>query len=120
MKRKLAFYQQHGVEEYYIYDPGELVLEGWVRQGEGLLPIEPMSDWVSPRLGIRFAWQEGQELVLYRPDGQRFLTSVELEGLLRQERQRSDLAETALEEERRQRQALLERLQELGINPEQL
>jgi Uma2 family endonuclease len=148
MERKLAFYQQYGVEEYYIYDPDELTLEGWEREGEKLLPIEPMSDWVSPRLGIRFAWEEGQELVLYRPDGQRFLTSVELEERLVQEqqrakeaqqqvqeaqqraemarqraemaRQRAEEAETALEEERRQRQALLERLRELGIDPKQL
>jgi hypothetical protein len=127
MEKKLAFYQQYGVEEYYIYDPDELTLEGWQRQGEELLPIEPMSDWVSPRLGIRFAWGEGQELVLYRPDGQRFLTSVELEERLVQEQhraqqaqQRAELAETALEEERRQRQALLERLRELGLNPDEL
>jgi Uma2 family endonuclease len=155
MEKKLAFYQQYGVEEYYIYDPDELTLEGWERQGEQFLPIEPMSDWVSPRLGIRFAWGEGQELVLYRPDGQRFLTSVELEERLvreqqrvqterqraeqaqqraeqaqqrvqmerqraEQERQRAEQAEAALEEERRQRQALLERLRELGFNPDEL
>jgi Uma2 family endonuclease len=113
MERKLAFYQQYGVEEYYIYDPDELVLEGWLRQGQQLVVIESMSDWVSPRLQVRFAWQEGEELVLYRPDGQRFLSFLELEEQLVRERQRAQQAEAALQE-------LLERLREMGINPDQL
>jgi Uma2 family endonuclease len=141
MGRKFAFYQQYGVEEYYIYDPEELVLEGWLRQGQQLMPIEPISDWISPRLGIRFSWQEGQELALYRPDGQRFLSPVELaqrwvreqqraeqerqraeqeRQRAEQERQRARKAEAELEEERRQRQSLLGRLRELGIDPDQL
>jgi Uma2 family endonuclease len=134
MERKFAFYQQHGVEEYYIYDPDELNLEGWQRQGKQLISIEPISDWVSPRLQVRFAWQEGEELALYRPDGQRFLSFLELEERLlierqraeqqqqraEQQQQRAEQAEAALKEERRQRQALLERLRELGINPDQL
>jgi Uma2 family endonuclease len=141
MERKLAFYQQYGVEEYYIYDPDELVLEGRRRQGQQFVPIGQMSDWVSPRLQVRFAWQEGEELALYHPDGQRFLSSVEREERLvrerqraeqaqqraeqerqraEQERQRAEQAEAALQEERRQRQALLERLRELGINPDEL
>jgi len=119
MKRKLAFYQQYGVEEYYIYDPDEWLLEGWQRQGERLLPIEPMSDWVSPRLGIRFAWGEGQELALYRPDGQRFLTSVELEGLLRQERQRSEMAQQQAEMERQQTQEAQRRAQQAETDLEE-
>ena len=69
---------------------------------------------------FRSAWQEGQELTLYRPDGQRFLSFVELEAQLLRERQRAEEATAALQEERRQRQILLERLREMGINPEQL
>jgi hypothetical protein len=127
MERKFAFYQQHGVEEYYIYDPDEFNLEGWRRQGQEFVPIEPMSDWISPRLQVQFAWRRGEELVLYRPDGQRFLSSLELEERLVRERQRAEQqqqraeqAEAALKEERRQRQALRERLQELGIDSDQL
>jgi Uma2 family endonuclease len=127
MQRKLAFYQQYGVEEYYIYDPDEFVLTGWLRQGQQLVPIEVMSNWVSPRLQIRFAWQVGTALVLHRPDGQRFLSPVELEEQLVRERQRAERqqqraeeAEAALAEERKQRQALLERLRSLGINPDQV
>jgi hypothetical protein len=41
--------------------------------------IAIQSEWISPLLKIRFEWQQGEELVLYRPDGQRFLSSLELE-----------------------------------------
>jgi Uma2 family endonuclease len=32
MLRKLSFYDRHGVEEYYIYDPDKLELTGLQRQ----------------------------------------------------------------------------------------
>ncbi len=120
MERKFAFYQQYGVEEYYIYDPEQVRLEGWQRQGQELVAIEPMSNWVSPRLQVRFAWQEGEELVVYRPDGQRFLTSVELEERLVREQQRADQQQQRADQAEAAMEALLERLRERGINPDQL
>ena len=120
MERKFAFYQQYGVEEYYIYDPEQVRLEGWQRQGKELIAIEPMSDWVSPRLQVRFAWQEGEELVFYRPDGRRFLTSVELEERLVREQQRADQQQQRADQAEAAMEALLERLRERGIDPDQL
>ena len=127
MEINFTFYQQYGVEEYYIYDPEQLRLEGWQRQGQKLVAIEPMSDWVSPRLQVRFAWQEGEELVLYRPEGQRFLSSVELEERLVREQQRAEQEQQRAEQERQRAdqaeeamEALLEKLRERGINPDQL
>jgi len=80
MDKKLVFYDRHGVEEYYLYDPDQGDLSGWLRTGERLDVIEQMSGWVSPRLGIRFE-MSGTELQLYRPDGERFATYVELAAL---------------------------------------
>ena len=78
MAKKLSFYNRYGVEEYYLYDPDDKELTGWQRI-EGLLEvIEPMSGWVSPRLGVRFELTE-EGLELYRPDGQKFLSYLELE-----------------------------------------
>jgi Uma2 family endonuclease len=58
MDKKVAFYNRYGVEEYYLYDPDKKELSGWQRI-EGLLEvIEPMSGWVSPRLGVRFELTE--------------------------------------------------------------
>ena len=123
MAKKLRFYERYGVEEYYIYDPDKNDLNGWLRTQESeqnrLEVIEEINTWVSPRLGIRFHLTP-QTLEIYRPDGEKFLTSVELAQQREQERQRADNAETQLLEERQRYQDLLKKLQEKGINPEQL
>ena len=106
MAEKFAFYQRYGVEEYYIYDPDQLKLEAWRRQDQTLVPIAALSGWISPRLKIRFEWESGQELNLFRPDGQRFFSFLELEQALKQERARS------------QRMAAM--LRSMGIDPDQL
>ncbi len=99
MVRKFKFYERYGVEEYYIYDPDHFELTGWLREGNELEPIASMTDWLSPRLQIRFGWDE-TGLTLYYPDGQRFLTSVELH-------RRAVEAETALDQERTRAEAAL-------------
>jgi len=123
MTRKFEFYQTYGVEEYYLYDPDEIKLEGWLRQQGQLLPVE-MENWVSPRLGIQFNTQFRQ-LEIYRPNGQRFLTSLELEqraeqerSRAEQERSRAEQAEQQLERELQRRKQLIEQLKTLS--PEQL
>jgi Uma2 family endonuclease len=98
MERKREFYEAYGVEEYYLYDPDRLRLAGWLRQEEQLVAIESMEGWVSPRLGIRFSQVQG-ELEIYRPDGRKFLSSVELDRLAEQERQRAELERQRAEQE---------------------
>ena len=126
MAKKLLFYQRHGVEEYYIYDPDENELTGLERSGEWLEPIEEMDGWVSSRLQIRFQLT-ADNLEIYRPDGRLFLTPVELDRLRERERQRAEQeherAEDALaqlEQEQQRYQDLIERLREKGIDPDQL
>ncbi|MES1024499.1 Uma2 family endonuclease [Gloeocapsa sp. BRSZ] len=112
MDKKLVFYDRYGVEEYYLYDPDKGDLSGWLRREDRLDVIEPILDWVSPRLGIRFE-MSGTELALYRPDGERFATYVELATLREQALQQ-------LEQEKIRSQQLAAKLRELGINPEEL
>ena len=133
MAKKLKFYERYGVEEYYVYDPDSVELIGWLRSGEELEVIEEMSGWVSPRLGVRFQLTP-DNLEIFSPSGERFLTYVELAQLREQERQRTDEerqradeepqradeALTQLEQERQRYQALEALLRERGINPEQL
>lgn len=77
MARKLLFYEEHGVEEYYIYDPDYAVLTGYRRDREGMFAaINEMHGFVSPRLGVRFD-TSGDELVVHRPDGGQFRTYLE-------------------------------------------
>src|SRR5207253_3054751 len=51
MARKFGFYEEYGVEEYYIYDPDDGTLEGWLRQVGKFKEVKPMQGFVSPRLG---------------------------------------------------------------------
>jgi Uma2 family endonuclease len=131
MLRKLEFYRQYGVEEYYIYDPNKVELTGLLRSGDDLSLIDDLNDWSSPRLQIRFQLT-AETLEIYRPDGERFLTYVELAQQRDAERQRAEAerqrAETALtqlqqertlREQEQQRIATLEaQLRQLGVEPE--
>lgn len=133
MAKKLLFYQQYGVEEYYIYDPNSIELTGLLRLENTLEVIEEINGWMSPRLGISFQLKE-DTLEIYRPNGERFLTPVELDQLRLQEKQEKELAQAQAEIERqraeteRQRaekaeakaQRLAEKLWEMGIDPNQL
>jgi Uma2 family endonuclease len=112
LDRKLLFYNRYGVEEYYLYDPDKNDLSGWLRTQEHLAVIEAVEDWVSPRLQIRFELSE-ETLQLYRPDGQQFLTPIEVEQQLQQ-------VTTELEQERLRAQRLEQLLQEAGIDPDQI
>ena len=112
MAKKFEFYERYGVEEYYLYEPDVVDLTGWQRRNSRLEVIDQMVGWVSPRLGVRFELTE-EELQIYRPDGDRFLTFLELDRQRQQERQRAEQAEAQLE-------ALRALLEERGINPDQL
>jgi Uma2 family endonuclease len=106
MAKKLEFYDRYGVEEYYLYDPETGDFTGWIRGEDGRLRvIDEIQGWVSPRLGVRFEIEDG-ELRIIRPDGQRFMTYLELQQQAEQERQRAA--------------KLAQRLRDLGIDPEQI
>ena len=118
LDEKFTFYETYGIQEYYIYDPDDLTLAGWQRQGDHLTPILLMSNWVSPLLGIRFDWVAGQELVLFRPDGQKFLSPVELDQLLQQSKIHVWQEQQRAEQERKRADRLAERLRALGVDPD--
>jgi Uma2 family endonuclease len=77
MANKRRFYDQYGVEEYYVYDPQRHRLEIYRRQGAHLKRVTHLHGWVSPRLGVRFVLRP-DTLELYHPNGEPFLTSVEM------------------------------------------
>ena len=116
MARKFEFYQTNGVEEYYVFDTIKRTLEGWVRQAQTgkLEPIPQMRGWVSPRMGVRFDLIN-EELGLYRPDSERFITLAEAREQARREREqayRERLRTTEAREQaqREREQTRLERL----------
>jgi Uma2 family endonuclease len=79
MDEKLVFYEEHGVEEYYLFDPDTNRLMVFVRNREVLRRERPVNGFVSPRLGIRFDLS-GQEMIVFGPDGQPFLTFEEVQA----------------------------------------
>jgi Uma2 family endonuclease len=133
MAAKRLFYETYGVEEFYIYDPDRFRLTGWTRQGGQLIAIASMEGWVSPLLGIRFSQANG-DLEVYRPDGRRFLSSVELEARAEQASQRAEQASQraeqasqeaaeaiqAAEAERAKSARMAAYLRSIGVDPEQI
>ncbi|WP_204104621.1 MULTISPECIES: Uma2 family endonuclease [Spirulina sp. CCY15215] len=140
MQTKFKFYQQHGIEEYYLYDPTKNRLQGWLRKGGKLTEVSQMEGWESPRLGIKFSTTSG-DLALFYPHGERFANYIEIIEQRDRERQRANMeqqradleqqradrnerdrqeTQAELEEERQKMQALRDRLQEMGIDPDDL
>ncbi|GGA04387.1 Uma2 family endonuclease [Okeania sp. KiyG1] len=145
MSKKRLFYDNYGVEEYYLYDPEKNDLTGWLRSESLLDVIDEMNGWVSPRLGIRFEVLP-ETLQLYRPDGQLFADYLEVQQRLNEvqeqldnvqeqlgnvqeqldeERQAKEVAESELQQERQAKEVAEERakrleqiLREAGIDPE--
>ena len=138
MIRKFNFYQQHGVDEYYIYDPDRIKLEGFQRQDGALIEIPEMNGWRSPRTGIRFN-MDGDDLLIEAPDGKPFLTyrdlliernanRIEADANLRlaeeerlarlQAQKRGDLALQQAEQANEKAARLAEKLRSLGIDPD--
>jgi len=96
MAGKLAFYERYGVEEYYLYDPDNGRLQGWLRQGGRLVEIARMRGWISPRLQVQFDL-EGMDLCLTGPDGRRFASYVELVQQAESAKQRIESAKQRAE-----------------------
>jgi Uma2 family endonuclease len=106
MTAKFEFYNRHGVEEYYIYDPDKVDFTGWLRQDGVLQGIVDIAGWVSPRLGVRF--ELGDELEIYTPSNELFRSVLEIDQQRQHERDRADAAE-------QQVAALKAKLRELGV-----
>lgn len=101
MADKQAFYEEHGAEEYYFYDPERNGLRGFLRRGDVLVRVHKMDGHVSPRLGVRFDLS-GPELVVRYPDGRPFLTFEELDAQRQQAEQRARQAGQETEQSRQE------------------
>jgi Uma2 family endonuclease len=98
MKRKFTFYEHYGVQEYYIYDPDHGSLVGWLREGDRLKEVPRMAGFVSPLTGIRFEPGPGpNNLVIFGPDGERFMTYSEVIELRMESRRRAEAADQRAE-----------------------
>lgn len=132
MEEKRRSYEQYGAEEYYIvYPEFPANVDGWSKEDGKFVSIPDITQWVSPRLGIRFEIRKGH-LNVVRPDGTKFLTVLETNERLRTESHRAEQeARRAEQEARRAEQEakraesaeqraerLAARLRELGLDPD--
>ncbi len=124
LTNKFLFYERHGVEEYYLYDPDSGDLNGWQRDHGHLREIPNMNGWTSPRLQVRFELINGV-LRLYGPDGKRFATYLELveqgeKERVEKEKERAEKEKERAEKEKAQQRAerLAAQLKAQGIEPE--
>ncbi len=125
MTAKFEFYDRHGAEEYYIYDPERVDFTGWLRQAGRLQGISNISGWVSPRLGVKFELNE--ELEIYTPTGELFLSPLEISQKAdrQQARAEQECLQKEIERDRadnaEQKAAMMAaKLRELGLDPEAL
>ncbi len=109
--RKFHFYERFGVQEYYIYDPDDGSLSGWIRENGELRENPEMQGWKSSLLGIRFELV-GNELQLFRPDGQRFLSFVELDKA-------REAAQRSADEANQRAERFAQQLRAHGIEPQE-
>jgi hypothetical protein len=119
MVRKLAFYDRHGVEEYYLIDPAEQDVTGWRREEGHLVAIDEMDGYLSPRLGIRFQLEAGR-ISLAAPDGRPFEDFVDLKHERDHQRLRADAETVAREHAEARARLLAEKLRQLGLDPDEL
>ena len=117
MIEKLLFYERYGVEEYYEYDPDRIELTACKRGTSGLEIVEFSDTLTSPRLGIQFVLKS-ETLEIYRPDGKRFLTFVEIGQRLESTEAALENAEAALESAEAKAKRLADKLKALGVDPE--
>jgi Uma2 family endonuclease len=124
MEDKRAFYEEYGVEEYYVYDPDSNRLMVFLRRGDVLRRVRLVENFVSPRLGIRFDLS-GPVMIVRGPDGQPFLPFEDVVAARHDAEQRADHAEqwaarlAELSRKARRGQASPEELQELDRLEEQ-
>lgn len=132
MMAKSAFYQRHGVEECYLYDPDTGSLEVVLFTPEGLQYVAVQHEWTSPRLAVRFVPAPRAPMEVFLPDGEPFRTLAEQAALTQfhveraeKERERASKAQLRAEieteranAERAVKERLVAQLTALGIVPD--
>ena len=77
MVRKRQFYDQHGADEYWAFDPATGALEVWVREADGLRACTVMDDgFISPTTSVLVKVVDGELAVHDSNGGRRWLTPL--------------------------------------------
>jgi Uma2 family endonuclease len=101
MDAKFDFYDEHGVEEYYVFDPDTNKLDIRLRGRQTLYRVDDIKNFVSPRLGIRFEMTE-PEMTVYGRDGEPFRPFEEERQIARDARTQAADSKRQADEAKRQ------------------
>lgn len=130
MADRIDFFEKHGVEECYIYDPDRKTLRALLRKGDSFISQDVRDSVVSRRLGVRIALENG-DLALYGADGQRFRSYFEVcderrdaeeraiiqEGLAKNATKRAEAATQRADAAEARAARLAAKLRAAGIDP---
>ncbi len=119
MGSKFEFYQNYGVQEYYVYNPHLNFLEGWYRKNNVLEGIKGIQGWISPNLGIKFELL-AETLAIYGPDGEKFYSFVELDGLRQEQKERAEQEQLKAERAEKTIDEAINRMFSMGMTIEQI
>jgi Uma2 family endonuclease len=103
MATKHGFYEEHGVQEYYDFDPETNHLMVFRRVGDVLRGVAFNNNWTSPLLGIRFELTQ-PEMTIWTPENVKFLWPEEnrvVKDQFQRDLHTSNLAREAAEKGRR-------------------
>ena len=127
MSRKLQFYEQYGVLEYYVYNPENFSFSACVRKDTQSTLVDvsesQLGNWTSPLLGISFHWDGESELEIKDPQGKPFLAYqewIELHSKAKTMELELEAEKQKVEAGKRHAEILAQKLRELGINPDDL
>ena len=112
-QKKLAFYNEHGAQEYLLYDfvRGRLTIWRRANPRESLRIVsEGAGPWTSPVTGLQFGLKQ-TSLEILLPDGRTARTREELVSDWKLEHDRA-------EQQQARAERLAAKLRELGIDPE--
>jgi Uma2 family endonuclease len=129
MMNKLEFYDRHGVEEYYTFDPDKQKFNAWMRSSNAtgdshLQYLYEQEEWYSPRLGVTFSVETKKNsinygLVIKRKDGSRFEAIAEIHRKWRADRNRADKERRRAEEQERRAEQEQQRAEQEKLRAEQ-
>ena len=115
---KFHFYDRHGVDEYYIYDPNEGRFDGYLRSSGHLQAVPYTSGWTGPRTGVRFDMSPEGLLLPFQADGEAFESYLELRQRAAAEHLRAEVEKQRAETEKQRADRLAARMRELGLDPD--
>jgi len=114
---KFKFYEANGVQEFYLFNPENQTIEGWMRKGEKLVEIEKMDGFKSPSLSIEFK-KNGERMDVFHTNGRKFETYAEISARAEKRSKRRQDAHRRLTESKVR--MMVKKLREMGVNPDEL